>query len=134
MSWKSEVDGIEQRRRLAEEHGGAEAVAKQHELGRLTIRERIDGLVDAGSFREQGPIAGYPEYGENGELVGFVPANYVLGIGQLGGRACVVGGEDFTQRGGSPSPSGLRKSIYAEELACQFKLPLVRSCREVAVA
>jgi acetyl-CoA carboxylase carboxyltransferase component len=126
VSWKSEVDGIEQRRRLAEEHGGAEAVAKQHELGRLTIRERIDGLVDAESFREQGPIAGYPEYGENGELVGFVPANYVLGIGQLGGRPCVVGGEDFTQRGGSPSPSGLRKSIYAEELACQFKLPLVR--------
>ena len=41
MSWKPEVDGIEQRRRLAAEHGGAEAVAKQHELGRLAIRERI---------------------------------------------------------------------------------------------
>jgi acetyl-CoA carboxylase carboxyltransferase component len=126
MSWKPEVDGIEQRRRLAEELGGAKAVAKQHELGRLTIRERIDALVDADSFREQGPIAGQPEYGENGELVGFTPANYVLGIGQLDGRPCVVGGEDFTQRGGSPSPSGLRKSVYAEELACRFKMPLVR--------
>ena len=126
MSWKPEVDGIEQRRRLAGEHGGAEAVAKQHELGRQTIRERIDALVDAESFREQGPIAGHPEYGDDGELIGFLPANYVLGIGRLDGRPCVVGGEDFTQRGGSPSPSGLRKSVYAEELACHFRLPLVR--------
>jgi len=126
MSWKPEVDAIEQRRRLAAEHGGAEAVAKQHELGRLTIRERIDALIDTESFREQGPIAGHPEYGEDGELVGFTPANYVLGIAKLDGRPCVVGGEDFTQRGGSPSPSGLRKSIYAEELACRFRLPLVR--------
>jgi acetyl-CoA carboxylase carboxyltransferase component len=126
MSWKPEVDGIEQRHRLAQEHGGAEAVAKQHELGRLTIRERIDALVDPQSFREQGPIAGHPEYSENGELISFAPANYVLGLAQLSGRPCVVGGEDFTQRGGSPSPAGLRKSIYAEELACRYKLPLVR--------
>ncbi len=126
MSWKPEVDGIEKRRQLAAELGGEKAVAKQHELGRLTIRERIDALVDAESFREQGGIAGEPEYGEDGELVGFTPANYVLGIAKLDGRSCVVGGEDFTQRGGSPSPSGLRKSVYAEELACRFKLPLVR--------
>jgi acetyl-CoA carboxylase carboxyltransferase component len=38
----------------------------------------------------------------------------------------VLGGEDFTQRGGSPSPGGLRKSVYAEDLACQSRLPLVR--------
>ena len=91
MSWKPEVDAIEQRRRLAAEHGGAEAVAKQHELGRLTIRERIDALVDSKSFREQGPIAGHPEYGEDGELVGFTPANYVLGIAK-GGRKTLRGG------------------------------------------
>jgi acetyl-CoA carboxylase carboxyltransferase component len=126
VSWKPEVDGIEQRRRLAAELGGSAGVAKQHELGRLTIRERIDALVDAGSFREQGPIAGESEYGPDGELLSFRPANYVLGIAQLDERPCVVGGEDFTQRGGSPSPAGLRKSIYAEELASRFKLPLIR--------
>jgi len=65
MSWKPEVDGIEKRRQLAAKLGGEAAVAKQHELGRLTIRERIDALVDAGSFREQGGIAGEPEYGES---------------------------------------------------------------------
>jgi len=126
MSWKPEVEGIERRRELAAEHGGEEAVARQHESGRLTIRERIDALVDPGSFREQGPIAGHAELDEAGNLVGFTPANYVLGIARVDGRACVVGGEDFTQRGGSPSPAGLRKSVYAEQLALQYRLPLVR--------
>jgi acetyl-CoA carboxylase carboxyltransferase component len=126
MSWKPEVEGIERRRELAAEHGGEEAVAKQHELGRLTIRERIEALADAGSFREQGPIAGHPEYDGSGELEAFAPANYVLGIAKVDGRPCVVGGEDFTQRGGSPSPAGLRKSVYAEELAIRYRLPLIR--------
>jgi acetyl-CoA carboxylase carboxyltransferase component len=126
MSWKREVEGIEKRRELATQHGGREAVELHHRKGRLTIRERIDVLVDPGSFREQGPIAGHSEVDENGELREFTPANYVLGIGDVDGRPCVVGGEDFTQRGGSPTPAGLRKSVYAEELACQYRLPLVR--------
>ena len=126
MSWKPEVEGIERRRELAAEHGGEEAVAKQHALGRLTIRERVEALSDAGSFREQGAIAGHPEYDESGELEAFAPANYVLGIAKIDGRPCVLGGEDFTQRGGSPSPAGLRKSVYAEDLAIRYRLPLVR--------
>ncbi|NQZ95031.1 MAG: propionyl-CoA carboxylase [Myxococcales bacterium] len=126
MSWKTEVEGIERRRKLASEHGGAKAVEQQHALGRLTIRERIAGLLDDGSFREQGSIAGASEVDENGELVSFAPANYVLGLGEIDGRPCAVGGEDFTQRGGSPSPAGLRKSIYAEEIACDYRVPLIR--------
>ena len=43
---------------------GNEAVARQHERGLLTIRERVDGLVDPDSFREQGPIAGHSESDE----------------------------------------------------------------------
>ena len=126
MSWRREVEGIERRRELAALHGGPEAVAKQHALGRRTIRERIEALADAESFREQGPIAGASEVDENGELLSFAPANYVLGFAKVDGRPCVVGGEDFTQRGGSPSPAGLRKSVYAEALACQYRLPLIR--------
>jgi len=126
MSWEPEVEGIRRRRELAKEHGGEAGVAKQHAAGRLTIRERIEGLVDSGSFREQGPIAGQSEVGDDGELRDFVPANYILGFARLAGRPCVIGGEDFTQRGGSPSPAGLRKSVFAEELAVRYRLPLVR--------
>ena len=75
MSWKPEVDGIEERRRRAAELGGAEAISTQRERGRLTVRERIDRLLDAESFREQGPIAGHSETEEDGTLRSFTPAN-----------------------------------------------------------
>jgi acetyl-CoA carboxylase carboxyltransferase component len=106
--------------------GGSEAIAKQHERGRLTIRERISALADADSFREQGPMAGHAELDESGALRSFTPANYVLGLARVDGRPVVVGGEDFTVRGGSPTPAGLRKSVYAEDLAIRRRLPLVR--------
>jgi acetyl-CoA carboxylase carboxyltransferase component len=126
MSWKREVDEIERRRELARAMGGAEAVEKQHARGRLTVRERIDALADPESFREQGPMAGHAELDESGALRAFTPANYVLGLARVDGRPVVVGGEDFTLRGGSPTPAGLRKSVYAEDLAIRRRAPLVR--------
>jgi acetyl-CoA carboxylase carboxyltransferase component len=90
------------------------------------VRERVERMIDAESFFEQGPLAGHGEVDEAGRLVDFQPANYVLGLGRIDGRPCVVGGEDFTQRGGSPSPAGLRKSVYAEALALRHRVPLVR--------
>lgn len=119
MSWQDEADEIARRRAAALDQGGAEAVARQHGKGRLTIRERIARLLDDGSFDEIGPIAGDSEDG-------FTPANYVLGFGRVGGRRVVVGGEDFTMKGGSPSPAGLRKSLYAEQVAVKYHVPLIR--------
>ncbi len=126
MSWQKEVDGIEQRQTLAQDLGGPDAVERQHERGRMTIRERIDALADPGSFQEEGPLAGHGESDAEGNLERFTPGNYVLGVVKVDGNPCVVGGEDFTQRGGSPTPSGLRKSVYAEEIALRYRLPLVR--------
>jgi len=126
MSWKPEVDQIEARRAAAVELGGAEAIEKQHGRGRLTVRERIECIADPGSFFEQGRLAGDAETGPDGELLSFSPANYVLGLARVDGRPVVLGGEDFTQRGGSPSAAGLRKSVYSEDLALRYRLPLVR--------
>mgnify|MGYP006276896635 CR=1 FL=1 len=126
MSWKPETEEIAKRRDLAKAQGGPDAVARQHEKGRLTIRERIDALIDEGSFDEIGEGAGSAERGENGELLEFSPANFVLGFARVHGRRVVVGGEDFTLKGGSPSPAGLRKSVYTEDLAVQHRVPLIR--------
>lgn len=126
MGWSKELDEIAQRRDAATKLGGDAAVARQHAKGRLTIRERVDALLDAGSFREVGPIAGMSERDDNGALTNFTPANFVLGFGRIDGRPCVVGGEDFTIAAGSPNLGGLRKSIYTEDLACHYRLPLVR--------
>jgi acetyl-CoA carboxylase carboxyltransferase component len=125
MPWQDRAKEIDERRRLAKHQGGEDAVQRQHDKGRLTIRERIDRVVDKGSLREIGPIAGAGERNEDGTLT-FTPANFVLGIGRINGRHCVVGGEDFTMGAGSPNPAGLRKSIYTEELALQYRIPLIR--------
>jgi acetyl-CoA carboxylase carboxyltransferase component len=98
QGWKPEVEEIERRLALAKEHGGAEAVARQKERGLGTIRERIEGLLDPDSFVEIGPQAGHAEVDEQGRVVRFVPANYVLGRGQIGGRPCIVGGEPVFSR------------------------------------
>ena len=126
MSWEKEVRELERRRTLAKQQGGEQGIARQHAKGRLTVRERIDALLDAHSFCEHGRATAVPDYGDDGELLGYVPANYVVGFGEIDARRVVVGGEDFTLKGGSPNAAGLRKSIYAEHLACQYRVPLVR--------
>ena len=126
MSWEKEIRDIAKKQALAKNQGGPEGVQRQHDAGRQTIRERIDMLLDAGSFHEIGAGAGDADRDEDGSLQSFTPANFVLGFGTINGRRCVVGGEDFTLRGGSPNQAGLRKSVYAEELACHYRMPLIR--------
>jgi acetyl-CoA carboxylase carboxyltransferase component len=126
MSWDKEVQELQRRRYLAQQQGGEASIAKQHARGRMTIRERIDVLLDDGSFREHGRATASPVYDENDELLEYVPANYVVGFGAIEGRRVTVGGEDFTLKGGSPNAAGLRKSVYAEHLAVQYRTPLVR--------
>lgn len=121
MSWKPETDEIHRRRARALEMGGADAIDRQHNKGRLTVRERIEGLLDPGTFDEIGQGAGAAE--QDGS---FTPANYVLGFGKIHGRPVVVGGEDFTLKGGSPSAAGFRKSVFTEDVALQYRMPLVR--------
>jgi acetyl-CoA carboxylase carboxyltransferase component len=126
MSWKPEVDAIRRRRELAAEHGGSEAVERHHQRGRLTVRERIDALVDRGSFREHGGIAGVSVNDEDGALTSFTPANTVTGIARIDGRNVVVCGDDFTIRGAAYSAVGLKKGLYADELAIRRRIPLIR--------
>src|SRR5471032_536838 len=68
MSWQPELDELRERERLARELGGADKVKRQHDAGKLTIRERIDGLVDCASFHEIGAIAGKAVYDADNNL------------------------------------------------------------------
>jgi len=126
MNWKTEVEEIVHRRRLAEKMGGAEKVDRQHKAGKLTARERIERLIDRGSFREIGALTGAAKYDENGNLKDFTPANVVIGHGRIDGRRAVVAAEDFTVRGGSSEATNPDKWIWAEKLAHEMRMPLVR--------
>jgi propionyl-CoA carboxylase beta chain len=126
MSWEPELDELRRRQGLAERMGGAEKVARQHGRGKLDARQRIAALVDAGSFREIGKIAGKGSYDDGGELTDLAPANYIFGRADIEGRPIVVTADDFTVRGGAADASIHRKMMQAEAMAHTYRLPIVR--------
>ena len=125
MTWEPEIEELKRRQQLARQMGGAENVERQHKAGRLTVRERIERLLDASSFHETGALAGAPTY-QDGTLTAIRPANFVMGTGRINGRRVVVGGDDFTVRGGANDASIGGKQGYAEKMARELRLPLVR--------
>src|ERR1700704_1683145 len=126
MNWKPELNELARREAFAREMGGVDKVKRQHDQGRLTVRERIDRIVDPNSFHEIGAISGVGEYDENNELKHLTPANCVFGRGRIDGRPVVVVGDDFTVRGGSADASISAKPLMAEEMAHDFRLPIIR--------
>src|SRR4051812_36286504 len=125
LSWEPELEELRRREELAKRMGGEERVDRQHASGRFTVRERIDRLFDPDTFHETGAIAGQGSY-EDGELVDFLPANMLVGQGRIDGRRAVVQGDDFTVRGGAADAAIWQKMVYAERMAHDLRLPLVR--------
>jgi len=126
MSWERDIEELRRREALAKQMGGPEKVKRQHDGGKLTVRERIDRLLDAGSFHEIGALAGVARYGADGALEAFTPANLVVGRGRIDDRAVVVAGDDFTVRGGANDAGIREKLMLSERMACDLRLPLVR--------
>src|SRR5262245_34923468 len=125
MTWDPEVEELKRRQELARAMGGPDNVERQHKAGRLTVRERIDRLLDPGSFHETGALAGAATY-DGDKLVSIRPANFVMGTGRIDGRRVVVGGDDFTVRGGANDASIGGKQGYSERMARELRLPIVR--------
>ena len=126
VGWEAELAELRQRQALARELGGKDRVARQHAGGRLTVRERIDRMLDPGSFQEIGSIAGKASYDAHGNIVAFTPGNCVFGRGTVDGRPVVVAGDDFTLRGGSADAAIKGKPKMSEELATRFRMPIIR--------
>src|SRR5688572_11317645 len=126
MTWEKEIEELRKRQALASELGGPERVKRHRDAGKLTVRERVEQLLDPGSFREIGSIAGKAKYDDAGNMTAFMPSNLVMGRGTLDGRPVVVTSDDFTVRGGS-SDGGLKeKQVRAEMMARDLRMPIVR--------
>jgi len=126
MSWQPELDELKRREAFAEMMGGPDKVQRQKDGGRLTVRERIGKMLDPGSFHEIGKIAGMAQYDGRNDLEGFMASNFVFGRGKVNGRQVVIGGDDFTVRGGSADATIKEKHIKCEQMANQLRLPLIR--------
>ncbi|HHO76020.1 MAG TPA: carboxyl transferase [Deltaproteobacteria bacterium] len=138
--WKTEVEELNQRKLKAYNLGGEEGIAKQHSHGKMTVRERIDALLDDESFVETGVLAGDSKYdAKNKELLNIVPCPIVMGLGEIDGRKVIVQGDDFTIKGASVGRLYKAKLSYITKMVHELHLPHVRlldgaggSIREVA--
>jgi acetyl/propionyl-CoA carboxylase alpha subunit/acetyl-CoA carboxylase carboxyltransferase component len=101
-------------------------VIRQRSRGKLTCRERIDLLLDPGSFNEIGSLAGFASYDDDGGVADFTPANHVGGWGRIDGRAAVVCADDFTSRGGHADGAIGAKSSHIDRLSLDLRCPSVR--------
>ena len=128
--WKAVLEEVALLRKFAKqrlEPGSDDpGVVRQRSRGKLTCRERVELLLDEGSFREVGSVAGFASYDEDGAIVGFTPANSVGGWGKIDRRGVVVCADDFTSRGGHADGAIAAKSGYLDRLATEMRLPSIR--------
>ncbi|MGH2966635.1 MAG: acyl-CoA carboxylase subunit beta [Solirubrobacterales bacterium] len=119
------VEDLHARRGKAKLGGGAEKIELQHERGKLTARERIDLLVDPGSFVEIG-IHGGPHFSQRSMEGREAPADGVItGWGDVEGRACCIAAYDFTVMAGSMGMTGELKVSRLREMATGKRMPLI---------
>ncbi|HEX5579996.1 MAG TPA: carboxyl transferase domain-containing protein, partial [Gemmatimonadaceae bacterium] len=103
------------------EGGGRKRIAKQHEQGKLTARERVAGLCDPdGAFLEIGLLVAHDQYDGQAPAAGVV-----TGIGHVHGREVVVVANDATVKAGSWWPETIRKILRAQEIAMRCRIPIV---------
>ena len=103
---------------------------RQKEAGKLWVRERVDQLLDPGSFREVGSVSGQVKWKQLGgvreEPKEYVPSNNVQGFGKLRGREVVFTADDFSIRAGHADGALMAKTVYMEKMSIALKLPMIK--------
>ena len=123
--------GDDVRRRIAEleatslEGGGKERALRQHAAGKLTARERLDLLLDPGSFEEVGRFVAHRSHDFGMERQRIPGDGVITGFGRIEGRQVAVFAQDFTVFGGSLSEAHAEKVCKIMDLALKFGVPVI---------
>jgi propionyl-CoA carboxylase beta chain len=124
-STQGKLERLQELRQEAEHAGSEKAVARQHEQGKMLARERVEKLLDAGSFveldrfvRHRNPLFGMMDRRPYGDAV-------VTGYGTIFGRKVFVFSQDFTIFGGSLSEAFAEKIVKVMDLAAKYGCPLI---------
>jgi len=119
------LDTLRDRERRAEEGGGAERLKRQHEAGKLTARERIELLFDAGTFEEVDKLVTHRcrDFGMETQL--YPGDGVVSGHGRVNGRVVYAFAQDFSVFGGSLSETNAAKICKVMDMAVRSGCPIV---------
>lgn len=114
---------VRRRLEIIRQGGGKKNIARQHERGKMTARERVAYLLDPDSPSvEIGAFAAYEMYAEQG---GCPAAGVVVVMGYVGGRLCIIVANDATVKAGAWFPMTTKKNLRAQEIAMENRLPII---------
>ncbi len=119
------LDELQRRRDEAESGGGPSSIAKQHDKGKLTARERVDLLMDDGSFVETDAFAVHRSTKFGLEETRILGDGVVTGHGTIDGRQVCVFSQDFTTFGGSLGEVFAEKVVKVMDLAVRMGVPII---------
>ena len=125
MTAEEQYKKFEELDKLASQGGGVERVEKQHANGHMTARERIDMLLDKGTFNEIDKFVVHhcTDFGMDKK---HIPGDgIVCGYGKIDGRLVYVYAYDFTVYGGTLSATGAKKIVKVQELALKNGAPII---------
>ena len=125
MSVKDRIEELERRRAEAVLGGGAERIEKLHGQGKLTARERIELLLDRGTFQELGTFVTHQSTDFDMDKKKITGDGVVAGFGQIEGRQVYIFAQDFTVFGGTLSASNARKICNVMDQAMQTGCPVI---------
>src|SRR6266478_6996764 len=125
MDMEEKIAELKKRDRLAEDGGGEARREKQHKEGRMSARERVEFLLDEGTFEETDKLIthrctdfGMPEQKYYGD-------GFITGYGRIEGRLVFVFAQDFTVFGGSLSETNAAKIVKIMDMAARMGAPLI---------
>jgi propionyl-CoA carboxylase beta chain len=125
MSLEKKLKDLREKNRQAEAGGGAERIAKLHQAGKLTARERIGLLLDEGSFEEMDKLVVHDCHDFGMEKKRIYGDGVVSGHGLIDGRQVFVFAQDFTVFGGSLSGANAAKIVKIMDLAMKIGVPII---------
>src|SRR5215813_14270205 len=127
MAEDHKVEMLEEMRAKSRQGGGEERVQRQHKVGKLTARERIDLLLDPGSFRELDAfvVQRAKDFGMDRPENQFVGDSVITGWGTIDGRLVYIFSQDFTVMGGSLSEVHAEKIVKVQNMAMKVGAPII---------
>ena len=125
MDLEQKLQELKRRDRLAEEGGGKERRERQHKEGKMSARERVDFLLDEGTFEETDRFVTHRanEFGLSEQR--YYGDGFITGYGRIEGRLVFVFAQDFTVFGGSLSETNAAKIVKVMDMAARVGAPLI---------
>lgn len=125
MTIEKKLEGLKQKNKLSELGGGEERIERQHQAGKLTARERVNLLLDNGSFQETDKLVVHQSHDFGMEKKRIYGDGVVSGYGRINGRTVFIFAQDFTVFGGSLSGANAAKIVKIMDLAMKQGAPII---------